>query len=593
MLLALLLSTEIGRQDQVPATPVTELPRPYVMPLGDNAFADVKFEIKRGVQFASFECRSTCLGQKHLTHSQCDGSCDAPCEYRHQKEVRSFLSPNTWRTPELDGALGTFGLNRQAGAGLMANLRSKMERAVGNPRQYVVPILDRHWSQPCSAVSKVVREARVTYMANITLLRNTVRPDGTTAVVTGPKCSVEVGTLIAPVDFLPSTVQVACECEIVSESYLDEDCEEFGGVFIDPDMGDGKEEQQYCNSALQQQFGLTCTVESMTECTFTATNPTTKPVEICVYAGTRLESGDDAYQDMGTCAVARLTLEAALAGPALPSTKSVKVRVACLEMGKREPSATVKFKIGRALPDGLRRLARFGEKERFKTVLDQMRTWIVTDQAALAEMQKYLIFPKPSAGQYLRAIETVSSVGGYDLAEPAFRKCLDAKLIGGAPSSAEAVQKFVELLETVDSAGLARAAGQSANFAELWSDGAKSYGPQHAAHVARALADSESNTVRQAAVQFLMQTVPTEGRAAVATENALAGVGSWLFTPDEIWARKSLEALREYRSPASVVFLLNADESLPADLRAECLALAKELAGAPPPFLESVFASIR
>ncbi len=551
--------------------------------LGENATVQVTYEFVRTRDGRIiYQCWNECLGNKHFDHGQCDDSCDTRCEKMHNDpDAEFFLREGADSQNSIQALVNQFGAGAQ-----IQNLANSVSFSIGKHAQdnlgsmanLNIDLPRGHWvKNPCTVSERKVLHLGFRLVAHVQLFRTTLRQDGSVSTVEGPKTDVVVGYLEVPTDDITYGTFEICQCVIVTEGYLEEENEEVGGVFIDPDNTDSNTEMQFCNSTLQGQVGLTCTADSMTSCTFTATNPTDKEIEICIYPGTELISSDEKTQNIGTSGIVWLVIPPGKSGPFLPSTVSVKVRAVCLNMNKKEPDASSKFKIGGPLPDPLRRLARFSDKERFKSVVEQIRVWIVTDQATLPEVQKHLMFPKPTAGQYLRALETVATVGKVDLTEAKYAKCLDPTLIGGAPTTSEAVDNFVEVLETANPQGLAKAASNAKTFESLWVADALKYGAEHAAWVAKQLGSSSDKALQTAAGQFLTNIVPAERREAVALAGGLTGVGTWLGNADEDRAKKALEILRTYKSKSSIFYLFNVNVAHPESLRNEAKALADEL----------------
>ncbi len=572
---------------QEPRQPPFNKPLPTVPPvewsLGENAYVRVTYEfVFRSSARLNYSCSNYCNGQKHFAHENCDESCDTRCQVRHSDPAAGlFPVGGGLNRNSIQAILNQFGAGTQ-----VPNVANNLSSGIGSHADSNHSSLDHltldlprgHWVRNhCSISERQVWFLNFRLVAHIQLSRRTLRPDGTQSTVEGPKLDVDAGHLEVPTDDITYDNYVRCQCVIVSEGHLEEENEEVGGVFIDPDNSDSNNEMQFCNNELQGTVGLTCTAESMTSCTFTATNPTDKEIEICVYPGTELICSDDKTQNIGTCGTARLVIPAGKFGPFLPSTVSVKVRAVCLNMNKKEPDESSKFKIGGSSFDPLRRLARFSEKERFKSVVEQIRVWIVTDQATLPEIQKHLMFPKPTAGQYLRALETVTTVGKVDLTEAKYAKCLDPTLIGGAPTTLEAVNNFVKVIEKSNLSGLAKTASDAKTFEGLWSEDAKKYGSEHAAWVANSLASSSNLALHDAARNFLMNTVPAVRREEVASFGGLSGIGYWLLGADEARAKKSLEIMAVYRSKATILYLLNPNPLLPESIRSEAKALADDL----------------
>jgi hypothetical protein len=542
-----------------------------------NAFARVTYEFVRK-QDSTYEipCFNTCERKIHLSHFECSDACDTRCKYLHwdlMSRYKLFGDANQ----ELFSATRQFGIG-SAYFVVQSYIAWDASHAFVDQHPVTMQFGSEHFvKEPCSTELRILTLIQFDVVAHVQLIRKSLLPDGSISVVEGPKFDAKVAEFTIPSGKVAYKTIVKCNCAIVMEGHLEEENEKVGGVFMDPDTKDGKNEMQFCNAELQGTVGLTCTADSMTSCTFTATNLTDKEIEICVYPGTEMICSDDKTQNIGTCGTARLVIPPGKAGPFLPSTASVKVRAVCLNMNKKEPDGSSKFKIGGPSSEPLRRLARFSEKERFKSVVEQMRVWIVTDQATLAEMQKHLMFPKPTPGQYLRALETVATVGLEDLTDSKYAKCLDPTLISGAPTTIEALNCFVGSMEKANAQGLSKAASNPKTFDALWTENATKFGAEHAAWVANALGNSSNLALQTASGNFLMNIVPVARREEVALSGGLSAVGSWLLGADEVRAKKSLEILSAYGSKSSLLYLFNPNPMLPEAIRLEAKKLADEL----------------
>lgn len=562
-------------------------PQPHVQPptlkeinwsLGGNTRLAVTFERNQvPTTFTDIHvCGTNCRGEKHILHPECDSSCDAPCTTIHQQtSIHGNVSGDVSAFPQLQQALQKFGVPEYTGVHLMDSIFDEMCDQVGDLDKFDLQAKWDHWNEKhCALTFRDCELTQFNYLAHIQLLRDTDAGNGRIVTVQGPKVDTVMLTIWIPTGKYKEEVKVRCKCSVVGESREDH------VSLNDPSSGITIQEDGKTRVATGQdlaKYGVVCVAENMNEAVWTAENPTNQPVEICINPGQQLVSTDPSVQDLCTTSETRLKLPAAMMTPGqvVPAKVSAPGSVACLNMTKATPTSKNSFRIGTTSPPAIQRLAAFNAKESFRGLEGQIRIWIVTDHASLGDIQKYMIFPKPTPAMYLRALHTVATVGKVDVTSPEYRKCVEPILLtGGGAKKAQ----FAWLARTLAKVNSERVDTLQADaFAEWWGERGTRYADQSSADLANALCSSPDPKLQAFGIKFLTTIVPAEKRATIANKNALNGIGLWLTANNPEQAKHALTVLETYKSPQSRLFLLNPNKELPAELKDQAKQLAASI----------------
>jgi hypothetical protein len=551
-------------------------------------------ELWRGVDV----CINPCRGEKHLTHAQCDASCDGPCGTKHARTLRpqcqhiDFLG--------LKKPLETI----KAGANQLENASADILDAINKALEtdaatHSVKVSRDHFNtSPCSSIDRYFKYEAFDIDLTFTVYRYTRDGDGN--IVKGEAASgkaLHVAQAIYPTDTSRlSKPYVRCACEIVKAPFEAEEDDEtpdpkkeesgYQGILKVEDGG-----QEYAvTTKLADQMHVAVTVADINTCSFTAENPFDHPITLSIGPGTSLACADGMHQTM--CVMSRIRMplqpfhwaqvQVPIDGPTTPSgeaelLESIGVpgngRVTCLEMTKDAPDPSVKYTIQQCGSSNVLNLAKLYNSERFHTVIGQMRMWIVTDHASLAEMKKHLL-PQPSESTYVLALHDVEMVGGVTLSLAPFASLLEPRLLIGPHVSPEIAAWFVRDLTDADPAGLCEWLSSNRDaWAPLWSKD----GLPHAANVANALCNSANPAVAAAGADFLLKTVPPEQRVTFAAAGGLRIALQPLSGSGAAAAAVAMDIAEAYRAPECVPALDDVGAALPQAIRDRAAALRKAL----------------
>jgi hypothetical protein len=517
-------------------------------------------------------CSPRCRGKKHLLHQECDSSCDTSCSNAHdrifQPIIASSNETDAWEQVVKD--LEKFGLS---GAG--GNPVSRAKRLVHDVMKSndYNPGWKGHWTKnPCSSSCRFILCDRYAVTLTYALFRNDPGPDGKKILVKGPARKVVVLSVDIPrggweeMQFDPS-----CRCSVVDEKTPDENAPTDGkknGISIETPGGTHE-----ITVGEEQQVALKVECDSMTNCTATFENPGPGDFNCIVYPGAMFEPISGGTQNevcMQQLAVRLGSFEKKTVPidiDADPQNPSASGRFGCLNMTLKEPHKGVAYRYAGAGSPAIQALAAATAKSSFKGVADQVRLWIVTDHAPLAEIKKVLI-PGPSRGMYLRSLYEVATIGAEDLSSAAYEPCVDPVNLLGSTSSGQATAWLIRLWEKKDPAAMAKKLSQnwSVLAQECLAPNCTEDEAIHVADVANYLAFSNKPELRKAAVDCLMKAVPVDKRELVARSGGLDGVMLWLHdaAPE---AASALDVAEAYRSPNSKAWLLNCGDALPSELK--------------------------
>jgi hypothetical protein len=564
-------SQEPTTPDQLPPSP-----KSVEVKLADNAGVRITYTFAKPhlVEAPGFMCHNDCNGEKHVAHAQCDSSCDTNCKDNHLVTAPALFQQNFGDTTKFDNSVKQFGLKEDRN--FLHNQSLGALEELGDSHKFDHKFQWQHWcSSPCARSFRNPQYYVFDVVATLQLYRDTPDKDGKPIRTQGPKTDVRFLSVSIPTGkYTQSKEYVYCRCAVVEE-----DLKQDGGDANDKNGHGGKiiiEEngkEHVCTTNEVQKYAIVCVAQDMNECTWSAENPSDHPVDVCVYPGQELICTDPDYQDLCCTSATRLHLPAKKgSGPATLERVSGSGSVACTQMSKQMPSAKVGFKIGSGSSPELCRLAIFNSQESFRGPEGQIRMWIVTDKASLADIQQHMLFPKPTPAMYLRSLYAVGTVGGVDVALPEYRGCLTANLLAAVGVDAKTINWYVSQFPASVPSGLGSLGAD--DFADWWSEKGARYGDQSAADLANALCSSTNPKLRDFGVRFLSEFVPKDHRLAVAVKGGLSAVGMWLTRADAPGAAKSLDILEAYAAPTVQFFALNANPALPAELKARAAKLA-------------------
>ncbi len=535
-----------------------------------------------------YYCEKRCRGKKHLLHSQCDDSCDGACTEIHKFDV----APDFYLLTDASGThlepitkdFQKFGAGHLNGDSVEWAVRDMIQKSIDKNAAKLTAKIDwKHWFDgSCGGQGRNLKGHKYTGVLHYQMFREVEGPDGKIIQTNGPSGSLDAYQLIIYSDqYEQQAAYVQCRCSVVSDekehSYVSPPQDTQTGVAVVTPTGNVQATDQ-----LLEQCGFEATCQNMNNCTFTASNPTDKPMTLCVNPGTILECQDDTHQNMVCVSTVKMVLPpppppvfASISIPQVSAPKvTVRGEVACINMHKKQPDPSVKFKVGLPSNSAYQRIAAFQSKQRIQGPWDQARMWIFTDKSSYADIQEVML-PAPNKGSYGRALYQLEKNCRVDLSGKEYDKCFDPALLGGTTLYPEMTDWLVDEMAQRDPGKLAKwVQGSAADFAEALAKPDKLM-YEHFAALAKALASSSNDSVRNSAADFLLKVVPAEHRTKVAEAGGCFGAMSWLSEKDTGRAKLALDIYEAYKPTKGLMYLLTPNPELPADIKSRAAALAK------------------
>lgn len=579
VLFATLLASLVGAahcQSQLDTPPTFKTHR--VESWGNSgAWAEYKINLTltKAHPWDSVSCTNACRGGVHATHEQCDLSCDKACTELHKYD----FGPRFQALPggEMDHEDERFGSSHVAQEISVASGNEIIKAIRAYHKRYDLS----HWNKaPCSTSTRWQPYQRFHVTVDYQYFRNDQGPEGRQILVKGPKGVWNWGDVDLPMGELTDPkITVKCWC-----TYLMETGEEDAGVYLEESP-----KVEFASAKKLDDLGVTVACSDMNSCTVTCSNGGTPPMTICVEPGTVLECVDGSCQDLVCCELVKIHI------PGLSST-TAHVRIApedrtavsadgranCINMHKPEPKKGVVYRFELPTNGSCSLLAKNTSNEMIQGPWDQMRFWIVTDRGSRDDMAK-ILFPKPSAGFYLKSLYEVNKITGLDLQTAEYKDCLDPGLVIGGTAPREATAWYVGLWAQNDPATLATWLSQNTKALsdECFGPNTGDVQAKHAADLFNALCLSGDPALIQAAMKCLLEAVPAEKRALVAKFHGLDYALAQLMESDEKNAGLALDVAELYRDAGTAVELANVNGSLPDGIKARAKKLSAEIGAHP------------
>lgn len=246
-------------------------------------------------------------------------------------------------------------------------------------------------------------------------------------------------------------------------------------------------------------------------------------------------------------------------------------------MNKQMPNSKVKYRFSRRSDPDLARLCALSANE-FTNFSVQTRTWIYSDKADFAAVTKHLLFPKPTAGQYLDCAYDVARQTNANFGAE-YKGCIDPSLLFGAgrarPQAAEWYAQMCDKHAAESLAGTLKS--QSAAVAALLATTTDNRVNERVAATFRVLAGSPHPDVAIAAAE-LLKSVPADRRTAIVLKGALFGLPAMLLSKDKAVCTAALDLVDSYQDRAAYPYLSDLAKSEAApELKARAAALCKAL----------------
>lgn len=535
-------------------------------------------------------CDNRCLGATHTKHEDCNKFCDRVC----QKLQHDF----NFNAESFDFGVGRFvnAFNKDGGSfgvkGDLSKFGSDVAKQVDftmHDGRYKISEKVKCWNNdPCTNSEKGYYGKAIDVTVSYQFYKIENGADGKPKTTQGPSNRMKLRTYDVPDISEPLEAKYpVCFCERMKLPPTKTAFQWTGGIYYGETPG-----SEVVPASALKNYNFEMTFDSMNSFTVKGSNMTSMPVTLYVMPGTECEPSDSGYQTMMTTEKIVLELKpfastAVTAPMSLASGSGLEIFAegygVCLNMLKKEPDSSVKYKPLTVSTTELRRLAKYASKERFKGPWTQTRFWIVTDNATLDEIGKVLR-PRPTEGMYLRSLYQAATVARLDFTTEARRRCLEPKFIAGATATKEGTLWFVQQMAKIDAKGLSSWIDSNPDsFKPLFASDATEVELGHAVDVANALVGSSNESLRKSGFGFLSSVIPSSHREAFVKAGGLEEVERLLMGEEPVAATQALEVLEAYRSKSSLLALYNVSPKAPAELKERAAKLAKVLNQTPTP----------
>ncbi|GEM_PF-3090697 len=594
-MLSALLSVAIGMTQPAPLRPPPNGGISYLLSESDTTRQEVhitwtwQLQPEAAPLVVDGTCQRKCVVKKHFTHTQCDSSCDTRCEENHVIEGQAvvYWSDNfTETTMAQAGRMFGIGdeLIKAVNAGALNE--SKMYEYVDNPN-LIPKVKVPHWhDQPCGWSGK--KAATVYYIFNLEskFYRFVKLDDGSETRTAGP---VGVNRLIVKIPDMTklsnSDPWTSCLCEVARKVDI-EDKEV--GMAVPPPVeesavvctdSDGK--MVACSDQQIKDMDIEVVCNDMNHAVVTCGNMPAECTEVSIPAGYEFDCVDGSAQD--TQLLQDLKFQhavppppppvfaslAPVAVPRMVAEVSLNALTACLEIEKKEPNKKLRYRL--RPPSNLKRLlsARFAAKAPRRGLQDQVRTWIVTDNATIAQMEKVLV-PAPSNAMYMRELRNARKIGAIDFSNKKAIAMYDSELLSTPGVDEETLKSFWDVKSRYDREGtfkwIMTLGGKS--FAEWYDQTAEGPTSKRLGELISGLCGWGDDGI-MAAAELLVAKELDPHRATVSGIPEANMIASRLTSKcDGKLAEAIVRAIEKNSLPGAQFALLNADKSLSAALKA-------------------------
>jgi hypothetical protein len=558
----------------------------------------IKIEDTGATGGSQLNCTNRCKGKKHKKHAECDFSCDDKCpEKEHKATVQGEYYPDLAAMREATRAANQLAIK---GGGTVSpnDWSHRVSRALAEFRNeckkkktFSMPHVDK----PCAGSWQLVG-----FKSKSFTVRGTMRK-------VGYRMSRGMRT---PIDEVVGThEQKVAQGVIVQDDPLDQHAFEFclcfdttppppeywnsylGNGFLsqDPRESQGLTWRMTNGGVIFYDAGgkplFTAQVDvqvignDMNTVKLVLRNSSGQSVKVVLPPGTIFLPADPRYQIMCALTVMEALLESGETqtlyvnvGPPPPPQGEGTLRWACMEMSKKEPDPSVKYRMQSGTSDAIANLAAITARSRFRGPHDQARIWIYTDKAPREEINKRMI-PGVSPGMYTLLLRDVATKGGVDFSERAWSPLVQPNLLEGLNLDDKSAYWLLDFLIANKEKDLAAFVnGKAQALAQLVAKEGDD-GAAFASWIATALFQSGSMDLQRAGAK-LLTTIPEANRAALAKAGGLEGL-RWLMAGDqEAACALALDVLEAYAADAKEIAMAFS-EALPSDaLKARAAKLA-------------------
>lgn len=491
-----------------------------------NGNSTISYEIyftDTGPRDSATTCERPCHGEKHLTHQQCDSSCDGKCLIKHVYDNSFAVAFDG--SAELKGAATKMGLGADLGTSVYNTAKEvfyQFADSLPKPKTIL------HWNfENCSVSTKTQPMEGFQCFVHYSVTRTEEGPDGRKIVVQGPSGDDLVGYGWYPTGPMGDAVlKTRCYCEIAKP--IEKTATGVDEHVSAPTITVGDGPQVALNPLEFGKCGGTLVCGDMNHCQISLMNPYPMPVHVEFPSGTMLYPSNDSYQEMmliDPCVfdlpAGGQTLFASLNPGGFTSSK---VRIVCTNVSKKEPEASVKYGFRANADPGTRALAENMSKERFRGPWSQARIWCYTDAAPYDKIAS-VMFPHPTAGRYMGCVKEAEEVSGTGFDSDAFRSCFDPKLSLTPDADLDDLAYYdSKLVRNCPGPLAAFLKGHTSDFTKLFQGDESA--PARASLIVNECASSTNKDLKLVALTLLEKGVPEANRPAFL---AAGGLGAARF----------------------------------------------------------------
>ncbi|MCO5297012.1 MAG: hypothetical protein M9921_09155 [Fimbriimonadaceae bacterium] len=500
-------------------------------------------------------CVLACNGKKHLSHQQCDTTCDSACTALHQHtftpEFEFETAPGggapSWEAGVAKEIAKAGGRASQAGPLANQVRDAAMKPIQDHVSEYTYTYKSGHWNdKPCSSQSRTFHYSLYSLFCAYSVVKDGRLLANATSLV---------GTIKIPHQAFHEEDPVeSCACQIVPEQRRAIDTKgllipnptgtwthgmmlpnpqpgkgyKVGGLVIDNE-GDGK----YCAvpGGDASKFGVTTRIQAkdLNNFSLETTNATGQLVSMGLLPGTTFKPDSGGFQSMVNLDFLQWdippnsTAEIIVRhGPSV--VDAVEGYMACLDMAKKQPDGKVGYSLVATTDPTILDLGFAISQQRFRGPWNQAQLWAYRDGASIDQINERLGIGV-STSHYLVGIYELAHLYGVPLDEAKYKGVWDPKLLLAHAAEAGQIEWLVDGLTRHDAKGLAAWVRKNVGaFAPLFEPGGQEWYVPHAAHVATSLCHASNADVQAAGLEFLEKGVPVAARARMLEAGGLDGL---------------------------------------------------------------------
>jgi hypothetical protein len=597
----------LGQDNQEPPPPThAALPLPVTKTydVGGSNRLEFTFSWKDTGTYGPIDemyCSHRCRGRVHFLHSSCDASCDDNCTALHQRDEDAIFRADG--TSNDDGRYTSLTAVAQAGARFGAttpitdlnytvfgDLQGVFFDPKTNGSKYKINVKYAHFcAQTCATTTRKIL-GRI-YEVNMAwkFYRET-DVDGKMLRTNGPQGTTLFTKILIPEDKFTDVTNENCLCSIVQEDKqtgfvpgtptttgttgggipttgttgTSGGTGSTGGVTGgssggNVDTGGIRLGQNpggtLINGKNQETIGLDVHCDDMNSGELVCTNPFQQPFWINLQPGTTLDTDEDGIQDVVVIVLVRLQVPVEMQGPdGGTSLAKARLRLACLDMNKKEPTPATKFRIIPSRDPIVARLAKVANNSLVQGPDDQARIWIYTDAASYEQVEKRLI-PAPGPGAYIKLLHEAKRAGA-PLDASRYDGCFSPALLSAVDAPAKDMAWFASTLAQRDPSAAAQGAkAATAAWAQALTGDVKKETFATAAALVSALCSSGLEEAQKAGLS-LLKAAPESARAGLATNN-LAAAWRLAWSADAGVSADAKAMLETYNPLGKALYLNN------------------------------------